>query len=54
MVLEDARLALPDELLLHRVAYALGNLVVVQEVYFALRRVDIHVDGARVDVQTGR
>lgn len=54
MVLEDARLALPDELLLHRVAHALDDLVVVQEVHLALRRVDVDVHGTRVDVQAAQ
>lgn len=54
LVLEDARLALPNELLLHRVANALNDLVIVQKVHLALRRVDVDVHGARVDVQAAQ
>lgn len=53
LVLEDARLALPDKLLLHRVAHALDELVVIQELNLALGRVDVDVYGPWVNVQAG-
>jgi hypothetical protein len=44
-------MALLDQTLLHRIGNALCNRFLVQEMDFALRRMDVDVDGAGVNLE---
>jgi hypothetical protein len=44
-------MALLDQALLHRIGNALRDRLLVQEMDFALRRMDVDVDGAGVDME---